>query len=54
LYAASDAPGLLDVYESTGETKPLAGNTEPATVFAFAGRVSAEGIEPEAIHMPSR
>jgi hypothetical protein len=52
LYAASDAPGLLDVYEATGETRPLAGNTEAATVFAFAGRVSAEEIAPEAIHMP--
>ena len=54
LYAASDAPGLLDVYESSGETKPLAGNTEPATVFAFAGQISAEGFAPESIHMPSR
>ena len=36
LYAASDAPGMLDVYETTGETRPLAGNTEPATVFTFA------------------
>ena len=54
LYAASDAPGLLDVYEATGETKALAGNTEPATLFTFAGQVSAEGMAPEAIHMPSR
>jgi hypothetical protein len=54
LYAASDAPGLLDVYESTGEQRHLAGNTEPANVFAYAGQASAEGIAPEAIHMPSR
>ncbi|MFL6240139.1 MAG: hypothetical protein ACJ735_11675 [Actinomycetes bacterium] len=53
LYAASDAPGLLDVYETTGQTRPLAGNTEPATVFAFAGQASAEGMAPEAIHMPT-
>jgi hypothetical protein len=52
LYAASDAPGLLDVYESTGETKPLPGNTDAAILFVFAERVSAEGFAPEAIHMP--
>ena len=52
LYAASDAPGLLDVYEATNETRHLAGNTEPATVFVFGGQVTAEGIAPEAIHMP--
>jgi hypothetical protein len=52
LYAASDAPGLLDVYEATDETRPLPGNTEPATVFVFAARTPAEGIAPEAIHMP--
>jgi hypothetical protein len=52
LYAASAAPGLLDVYESTGEKRHLAGNEEPATVFEFSDQVSAEGIAPEAIHMP--
>ena len=54
LYAASEAPGLLDVYESTGETRHLRGNDDPAVVFAFAGQTSAEGFAPEAIHMPSR
>jgi hypothetical protein len=54
LYAASEAPGLLDVYEATDETRHLRGNTKPAIVFAFAGQISAEGVAPEAIHMPSR
>lgn len=53
VYAASDAPGLLDVYEDTGTTRALAGNSDPAHVFAFAGQTAAEGIAPEAIHMPS-
>lgn len=52
LYAASDAPGLLDVYESTGETRHLRGNEEAAVVFRFVEQVSAEDIAPEAIHMP--
>jgi hypothetical protein len=53
LYAASEAPGLLDVYETTGETRHLRGNEEAATVFRFVEQVSAEGMAPEAIHMPS-
>jgi hypothetical protein len=52
LYAASDAPGLLDVYESTGELRHLRGNDDPAVVFRFVGQQPAEGIAPEAIHMP--
>ncbi len=43
---------MLDVYEATAQTRALPGNTEPAVVFAFAGQTSAEGIAPEAIHMP--
>lgn len=54
LYAASDAPGLLDVYESTGETRHLRGNDDPALIFRFVTQTSAEDIAPEAIHMPSR
>ena len=54
LFAASAAPGLLDVYEATGDTRPLRGNDAPAIVYRFAGQASAEGIAPEAIHMPSR
>ena len=53
LYAASDAPGLLDIYERTDERRHLRGNDDPAWVFAFSGQESAEGIAPEAIHMPS-
>jgi hypothetical protein len=53
ILAASDAPGLLDVYEETSETTHLPGNDEPAHVFRFIGQESAEGVAPEAIHMPS-
>jgi hypothetical protein len=52
LLAVSDAPGLLDVYASTHRLAHLRGNDEPAVVFEFAGHESAEGVAPEAIHMP--
>lgn len=52
LYAASDAPGLLDVYAETEElARTPAG--EAAVVFVWAGQESAAGIAPEAVHMPS-
>lgn len=52
LLAASDAPGMLDVYEPTGDRRHLAGNQDPATVFAFVGQEPVGDIAPEAIHMP--
>jgi hypothetical protein len=54
LLAASDAPGLLDIYEPTGEHHHLAGNEEPAEVFAFVGQEPIGDLAPESIHMPSR
>lgn len=53
LYAASEAPGLLDVYSSSHRLRHLRGNEEPAVVFEFSGQEPAEGIAPELIHMPS-
>lgn len=52
LLAASDAPGLLDVYEPTGERRPLAGNTNGAAVYTFVGREPIGDIGPESLHMP--
>ncbi len=54
LLAASDAPGLLDVYEATEEAVHVRGNDVPALVFVFVGQQSAEGIDPSGLHMPSR
>ena len=53
LLAASDAPGLLDVYEANGLTDEVQGNAEPALVFVHAGQESAEGVSPELLHSPS-
>ena len=52
LLAASEAPGLLDVYEANGETQELDGNSELALVFVHVDQVSAEGVAPELLHPP--
>ena len=54
ILAASEAPGLLDVYEANGETEDLRGNAEPAFVFVHVGQEPAEGIAPELLHPPTR
>ena len=46
LLSPSEAPGLLDVYERTGEYE---GETP---VFRYTEQRSAEGIAPEMLHMP--
>jgi hypothetical protein len=52
ILAASDAPGLLDVYEANGETQELRGNAEQALVFEHAGQEPADGVAPELLHPP--
>lgn len=41
LLTSSEAPGLMDVYEQTAETREVEGNSEPAIVFAFVGQEPA-------------
>ena len=52
LLAASQAPGLLDVYEANGLTDDLPGNQEAALVFVHAGQQAADGVAPEMLHGP--
>lgn len=52
LLAASEAPGLLEVYEANGERQDLPHNPHPALVFVHAGQQSAEGVAPELLHAP--
>lgn len=52
LLAPSEAPGLVEVYESTDETEMVRGNEEQATVFAWAGQEAAGDMAPEMQHMP--
>jgi len=41
MLAASDAPGLVDVYEANGETAELEGNDELALVMIHVGQEPA-------------
>ncbi|MGB8651032.1 MAG: hypothetical protein WCD35_10265 [Mycobacteriales bacterium] len=50
LLAASEAPGLIDVYEADGRTARVDG--ADALVFVHVGQQSAEGLAPEMLHPP--
>ncbi len=52
LLAASQAPGLLEVYEANAETEDLAGNTQAALVFVHAGQEPIGDTAPEMLHSP--
>jgi len=52
LLAASEAPGMLDVYEQTDQTEHVPGNDVDAVVFEYVGPEPAGDIAPEALHMP--
>jgi hypothetical protein len=52
LLAASEAPGLIDVYEASDELARLAGNDEPAIVYVFVGQEPVTEHEGTQLHMP--
>jgi hypothetical protein len=52
LVAASDAPGLVEIYEANGETTHLEGNPEDALVFIHVGQEPAGDVAPELQHNP--
>ena len=47
LLAASDAPGLVEVYEANGQTDDVPGNSEAALVFIHVGQEPAGELTPE-------
>ena len=53
LYAASEAPGLVDVYEATTETAHIRGNDEDAIVYAFVDQQPVDDTTATHLHMPS-
>jgi hypothetical protein len=53
LLAASDAPGLIEVYEANGETAPVPGNAGDALVFIHVGQEPAGDVAPELQHSPA-
>jgi len=52
LLAASDAPGLVEIYEANGETADVPGNPASALVFVHVGQESAGDLAPELQHSP--
>jgi hypothetical protein len=52
LYAASAAPGLIDVYEATEELADLRGNDEQAVVYVFVEQEPLEETTATHLHMP--
>jgi hypothetical protein len=53
LYAASDAPGLVDVYEATDELGDVRGNDEQAIVYAFTEQLPVDETTATHLHMPA-
>ena len=53
LLAASDAPGLVEVYEANGLTEHVPGNDGEALVFVHAGQEPAGELAPELQHAPT-
>lgn len=52
LLAASEAPGLLDVYEATDQLEHLDRNAESAHVFVHSGQEPIGDLAPELLHLP--
>ena len=53
LLTASDAPGMVEVYEANGETAHVRGNSEDALVFVHVGQEPAGDLAPEMQHSPT-
>ncbi len=51
LYAVSDAPGLVDVYERSDEMVEHPDADGRVGVFDFVGQETSEGLAPELQHM---
>jgi hypothetical protein len=52
LLAASEAPGLIDIYEMTDEVAHVPGNDESAIVYAFVGQEPVTETPAANLHMP--
>ena len=51
LLAASDAPGMLEIYERTATSRRVRGNEDEAVVFDHVGQEPANDMSPELIHL---
>jgi len=52
LLAASDGPGLVEVYEANGETQAVSGSDDDALVFLHVGQEAAGDLAPDLHHGP--
>ena len=52
LYAASEAPGMIDVYEATEELAHVRGNEDEAIVYAFTAQEPISDHPATHLHMP--
>ena len=53
LYAASDAPGMVDIYEATEELAHVRGNDDAAIVYRFADQEPITETTATHLHMPA-
>lgn len=53
LYAASEAPGMVDIYEATDETATVRGNDEDALVYQFVDQEPVTETTATHLHMPA-
>jgi hypothetical protein len=52
LYAASEAPGMIDVYDATEELAHVRGNDDDAIVYTFTEQVPLDDGTATHLHMP--
>jgi hypothetical protein len=53
LLAASEAPGMVDIYEATDELSSVRGNDESALVYRFVGQEPVTDTTATHLHMPA-
>ena len=53
LYAASDAPGMVDIYEATEEFAHLRGNDDAAIIYQFTDQEPITDTTATHLHMPA-
>ncbi|HET7408236.1 MAG TPA: hypothetical protein VFJ21_14015 [Mycobacteriales bacterium] len=49
---ASEAPGLVDIYEDTGEQTQVRGNDQPGVVYDFVGQEAASDEHLQVLRRP--
>lgn len=52
LLVASEAPGLVDVYEDSGQHAHVRGNDEPGAVFSWVGQEPLDAEHGQLLRMP--